>query len=693
MRRAHFAAIFGIAHLAASYVATPSLAQNLQPTGLPVRGAVQGTDVIVDQPSGSSTVRGAQASAIATYVQSNLNLIGGLTGDCAATGPGTVAITCTKSSGTAFGTFAFQNFATLPSASGSPPISAGTVFPCIPSTALDGCTGTQLAAYVNNGPIGADPTGNADSTSALQSWLNAGAPGKIPCGVYKTTAMLTEELALQNGLQVSGSGSGSIPLKTGGCYTVIRPTSAVTRAFLIDGTPFGGFIQGVGLQDLVFDLTNLSDISTSVAINQVQAFDVMYDRVRVINDGVNKRAWLFSAGAYTTTLLNTQGNILDFEGASSSNGVTTIMVINHDGFQVITNWANSLKFIGGAYQGAGLHFGLTNTADVEISTDVEGSGTYLAISNASFIRSYAALGGMAPGFTEMTGVCNFNCVIWDTSANSYNYVTGLTTGEITLNNAGSGLNNNRSSFLSGSLTQDQYLWIGRTAGESMYGVAGNANDLIGGTVAGDTVVGAYNTGESTWVIAAGVAVAKLTGTTFTIQSGVTLYANQASFNSGSLTADEVVLFGYQGVNAGRICAIAVANSCFGSEAVGDLSIGNYTVGGHLVLGAAGSPQRTYDGGGHEYILGYPQPTAGSGTATVSGNDSLFVATAGSSVTSSAVNFSTGGTGWASTPSCLVSGNVTTAFPAVTSVSTGAVTIGWSASVSGAQATVRCARHN
>jgi hypothetical protein len=666
-----------------------------------------GTDVIVDQPAGSSTVQGAQASALSTYVLGSLTAPGtsgqvvinsggafaGVTVSGDATLSSSGALTVTKSSGTAFGTFAFQNFATLPSASGSPPIGAGTVFPCIPSTALDGCTGSQLIAYVNNGPIGADPTGSADSTSALQTWLNAGAPGKIPCGVYKTTATLNIELALNNGQQVYGSGSGSAPLQTGGCYTVIRPTSAVTKTLVIDGTPFGGFIQGFGLHSLVFDLTNLSDVSTSVAINQVQAFDVMYDRVRVISDGVNKRAWLFTAGAYTTTLLNTQGNILDFEGASSSNGVTTITVLNHDGFQVITNWANSLKFLGGAYQGAGTHFSLTNTADVEIATDVEGSGTYLALSNASFIRSYAALGGMAPGFTEMTGVCNFNCVIWDTSANSYNYVTGLTTGEITLNNAGSRLNNNRSSFLSGAANQLQYLYVGRTAGESVYGVAGVANDLVAGTAPGDTVVGAYATGESTWVIAAGAAVAKLTSTAFMIQSGVTLYANQASFNSGSSSTNEVVLVGYGGANVGRLCADALANSCFGSEAVGDFSIGNYATGGHLVLGAAGNPVRTYDGNGHEYVIGYPQPTAGTGTASVSGNDSLFVATAGSSVTSSTVNFSTGGVAWASTPACLVSGNVTTAFPAVTSVSTGAVTIGWSASVSGAQATVRCARHN
>ena len=42
------------------------------------------------------------------------NYLTALTGDCTATGPGSAAITCTKTNGTAFGTFASQNYATPP---------------------------------------------------------------------------------------------------------------------------------------------------------------------------------------------------------------------------------------------------------------------------------------------------------------------------------------------------------------------------------------------------------------------------------------------------------------------------------------------------------------------------------------------------------------------------------------------------
>jgi hypothetical protein len=223
------------------------------------------------------------------------------------------------------------------------------VFPCIPSAALDGCTGTQLIAYVNNGPIGADPTGSADSTSALQTWLNAGAPGKIPCGVYKTTATLTMELAANNGQQVRGSGAGS-STGAGACRTVIKPTSAVTTALIIDGTPIGGWVMGIGLGEIVFDMANMTDASTSVAINQVQGYDISYNHVRVVNDGANKRGWLFSAGAYTTGLLNTQANIIDMEGSSSGNAVTTITLLNSDIGRLVGNYAYHVSVIGGAIQ-------------------------------------------------------------------------------------------------------------------------------------------------------------------------------------------------------------------------------------------------------------------------------------------------------------------------------------------------------
>jgi hypothetical protein len=214
---------------------------------------------------------------------------------------------------------------------------------------------TDIKKFVLNSidTYGADPAGVIDTTSYIQAALNTGQ--SLTCnGVYKVSATLTMATTASHGQVIAGSGATN----SGGGVTagrcVFKPVAGMTGpVFKIDGTPFGGWLQGFGFENLTVDLANMTDVSTNVAFNQVQAYDGHYDHIRVVNDGTNKRAWLFSTGAYTTTLRDTQGNILDCEGTSTANGATTITVISHDGGSVISNYCNSLRFLGGAYQGAG----------------------------------------------------------------------------------------------------------------------------------------------------------------------------------------------------------------------------------------------------------------------------------------------------------------------------------------------------
>jgi hypothetical protein len=386
--------------------------------------------------------------------------------------------------------------------------------------------------------------------------------------------------------------------------------------------------------------------------------------------------------------LNTQANIVDFEGSYFNNAVTTVTVINHDGFQVVANYANGLKLWGGTYQGAGVHFSLTNTSDVDINTDVEGSGTYLAISGYSnYIRSHASLGGMAPGFTEVTGACNIDCEIWDNTANGSNFVKYLTSGEVAFNNQGSGANNNRSTWLSGSSSQQQYLFLGRTAGESIWGVSATANDFFSAVSAGDTVVGSTGSGEATWLMAGYSPIAKMVGSTFSLINGASYQGTPQRFLSGSSSTPEQIELGLTSATS-RIGVAANGNDIINGSVAGDMVIGSYGSGQHTWIMAAGNPSMEYDAYGHQYSQGYPAPTAGTGTASVAsnGNDNAFVLTSGTSVTSSAVTF--GGT-WAVVPKCTATPNSASAFPYISAVSTTALTIGWSASVSGAAVTVHC----
>jgi hypothetical protein len=201
-------------------------------------------------------------------------------------------------------------------------------------------------------------------------------------------------------------------------------------------------------------------------------------------------------------------------------------------------------------------------------------------------------------------------------------------------------------------------------------------------------VGSTGASEALWLEAAASAVAKVTTASFTLQSGVSLNVptSPQTFTSGSNTTDEYIYFGLAG-GSSVLGVAAGANHLVSGAVQYDAVFGSNGSGQHTFIMAGGNPAMKYDSYGHQYSQGYPAPTAGTGTASTAGNDNAFTLTAGSSVTSSAIAF--GGT-WSVAPKCTVSGNSTTAWPSISGApSTTAITINWSASVSGAVATVHC----
>jgi hypothetical protein len=80
------------------------------------------------------------------------------------------------------------------------------------------------------------------------------------------------------------------------------------------------------------------------------------------------------------------------------------------------------------------------------------------------------------------------------------------------------------------------------------------------------------------------------------------------------------------------------------------------------------------------------PTAGSGAASVAGNDQRFVVTAGTAQTSITVNF---GHTWAAAPVCTLSSNSTASVVDIASIGTTAVTFGASVALTGALLYVLC----
>ena len=415
-------------------------------------------------------------------------------------------------------------------------------------TLLQSATMGDLADFVLTSvkTYGAVGDGVTDDTVAIQAAITSGLTFYFPPGVYVTSSTLNVTAPQNDGQVIRGSGSYGLPDifngATGYGAAVIKPTSAVTTAILIDGTPFVGgglaqsWVQGFGMENIAIDMANMTDIATTSAIKQVQAWDCHFNQVRIRNDGVNKRGWLYKAGAFTTLMQNTQCHIIEMAGNSPAFGVTTVTIINHDGGRLIgTNMVN-LRVIGGAFQGPSetKFYFRQNSASIYIATDVEGTGTYLDVdSTINNLHTDSQLQGFAG--TYMAGTPGVSFVNFDQQTNFNSYPFNLTWGYINLNNQGAVATN---SFYSGATGSTCDLRIGRTGLEALFGTAANANDYIAGTAAGDSVISSWGASQKLWIGGGQVKAASATSTGFNTFGSGTL--NQGTINNVTLNATGVV---------------------------------------------------------------------------------------------------------------------------------------------------------
>ena len=231
---------------------------------------------------------------------------------------------------------------------------AGTdLIPVLPSggATLQAASAGDLKKYALTSidTYGADPTGVADSTSAIQAAIASGQ--SLTCnGVYKISATLTLSTTASHGQQIVGDGPSDFTgaITSGRC--IIRPTSGVSVAVKIDGAPFGGYIEGFGISNFTVDMTNMADSSASIAFDQVQAFDGHYDHDRVVNYGNSKLSWSFNAGSYTTQVEDSEGGVINLSGMSYNNAATTISLVNDDILSINHNYYQGVSLIGGAVQ-------------------------------------------------------------------------------------------------------------------------------------------------------------------------------------------------------------------------------------------------------------------------------------------------------------------------------------------------------
>jgi hypothetical protein len=401
------------------------------------------------------------------------------------------------------------------------------ILPIQRTSPMQSATAAGLQAFTINSVMayGAVGDGVTDDTGAIQSAINTGAPFYFPAGVYVISSTLLFTTAANHGQVMRGAGPTASD-GNGAAKAVIRPASGVSVAIQIDGTPFGTYLQGFGLEDLTIDMVNMADAATSVAIQQIQAFGGRYKNVKVYNDGDNKRAWQFLTGAYTTSLHNCKGAFVECIGMSTGNGVTTLSFYDFDGDQFSSIYTNSITVIGGAWQGIGTtKFKFRYGCDFWLKTDVEGTGVFLDVdTSVNALRSQCELQGFSG--TYMNGTPAASSMLFDQQVNYNTYPFNMTVGYFQLNSQGVAT---RSSFHSGASGANYYLEIGRTSLELLLGVAAASNDFLPGTTPGDAVVGGWLSGGNLFLAAGSVPMAKITPTGFN------------TFGTGQLKCGQFVL--------------------------------------------------------------------------------------------------------------------------------------------------------
>ena len=127
-------------------------------------------------------------------------------------------------------------------------------------TLTDKTTAADLRDFILTSvkTYGAVGDGVTDDTAAIQVAILSGLPIYFPPGIYKTTSTLNVNTYASNGQVLKGSGSyyGSASFGFSAVpppgTAVIRPTAAVTKVFVVDGTPVGGvgisWVQGFGIE-------------------------------------------------------------------------------------------------------------------------------------------------------------------------------------------------------------------------------------------------------------------------------------------------------------------------------------------------------------------------------------------------------------------------------------------------------------
>lgn len=245
-------------------------------------------------------------------------------------------------------------------------------------------TQSKLRETVSVKDFGAVGDGVTDDTVAFTNAIAASKNIWIPSGTY-----------LVDSVVIAGDGysiQGESPTNT----IIKAKTSFTTNLFSIVGV--SSYATNNVVKNLVLDMSNMTDSSSSHGLNMQYAYDCSLEQVNVIGNGTNKRTLYTSSngsggGVYTTVFTNCNFSsvtgIIELTGTSLSDATTTLTFVGCSFGQCISNQVVAITFLQPIVQGALNKFVLSNVSGFSIiGGDIEGTGTFLVLgSNVNHLSS------------------------------------------------------------------------------------------------------------------------------------------------------------------------------------------------------------------------------------------------------------------------------------------------------------------